>query len=609
MNAKLKNALAASVVLALCALDAQAAVDQCKPIGWATRSGRTATAFEVTGGGNVAADTVRSFSQLQNLVKGTTPKVIYIDGTLGDGWLNRSGSRLVIDGQNKTIVGLKAGTKLNACIRIAGSAKNIILRNIVIEGPGSNADQAWDNIVIEGSSGKYPTNIWVDHCEFWDGQDGNADVVKGADNVTFTWCKFGYKKRSTHNLSNLIGSSDSEPESEGKLNVTYAFNWWVAAAQRKPRCRYGNIHVMNNLITADANISAGTDVLGMAPGYQCRIRSERNHFINEREPIYLGLSGTIGVAEVIDNKYTSCSGNTKGNGSSFTPPYDYTGYMLNVNDVEAAVKANAGATLSSPTVCDANYVPPTPPEPVVEKAYQAEKGTVNGGFLESSNAGFAGTGYVNFDKDGDLVVNVSVEKYGVYQLDIDFTNGSSETRSLDISSSGTLPDGSAVADKVTEAFAKTSAWTEWKTLTTKLTLGPGENEIKFATVGGNDGPNLDQFDLKLLEEIKVPELPKDTAVADTSTKDTSVTVPTGTDSTAVDTSDADHKESVVEVLRMNVPAVQEVLVFDLNGNAVRRIPAARALTASECTRGLPAGRYIVQMRSTGLSKSFVVLNR
>ena len=34
--------------LAVCA---SAAVDQCKPIGWATRSGRTSTAFEVTGGG------------------------------------------------------------------------------------------------------------------------------------------------------------------------------------------------------------------------------------------------------------------------------------------------------------------------------------------------------------------------------------------------------------------------------------------------------------------------------------------------------------------------------------------------------------------------------
>lgn len=559
-----------------------AAADQCKPIGWATRSGRTATAFEVTGGGNVAADTVRSFSQLQNLVKGTTPKVIYIDGVLGDGWLNRSGSRLVIDGQNKTIVGLKAGTKLNACIRIAGSAKNIILRNIVIEGPGSNADQAWDNIVIEGSSGKYPTNIWVDHCEFWDGQDGNADVVKGADNVTFTWCKFGYKKRSTHNLSNLIGSSDDEPESVGKLNVTYAFNWWVAAAQRKPRCRYGNIHVVNNLITADANISAGTDVLGMAPGYQCRIRSERNHFINEREPIYLGLSGTIGVAEVIDNKYTNCSGNTRGNGTSFTPPYDYTGYMLNVNDVEAVVKANAGATLSSPTVCDANYVPPTPPEPVEEKAYQAEAGVIDGGFLESSNTGFAGTGYVNFDVGGSLTVKVSVEKAGLYKMDLDYTNGSKEDRALAITSVG-----KNVADSVTEIFAMTGNWTTWPTKSLNLRLGAGENEIKFATASGKDGPNLDQFDLTL---VKAEEIPVDTVAGD---------------STSDDPTSAIRQNLNLEM----VSKTYNVSVFSMQGQVLRsfrNVNGDEVNRLNRFTEKIAPGVYLIRTSSMGVNQSKII---
>ncbi|MCF0215345.1 MAG: T9SS type A sorting domain-containing protein, partial [Fibrobacteraceae bacterium] len=29
----------------------------------------------------------------------------------------------------------------------------------------------------------------------------------------------------------------------------------------------------------------------------------------------------------------------------------------------------------------------------------------------------------------------------------------------------------------------------------------GKNDILFATVGGNDGPNLDQFDLTLVKEI------------------------------------------------------------------------------------------------------------
>ena len=278
--------------LAVCA---SAAVDQCKPIGWATRSGRTSTEFNVTGGGNATPITVKTFADLQKYAKDSSPRVIYIEGTLGDGWSGRTGDRLNITGSNKTIIGLKPGTVLKAPIHIS-KASNIIVRNIVIQGPGSNAEQAWDNLTIENNGSK---NIWIDHCEFWDGQDGNADVVKGADNVTFTWCIFGYKKKSSHNLSNLIGSSDNEPESEGKLNVTYMFNWWQAANQRKPRCRYGNVHVVNNLLTGDANITNGTDVLGVAAGHMCRVRTERNVFINENNPIYTGVANVTGVNEVI----------------------------------------------------------------------------------------------------------------------------------------------------------------------------------------------------------------------------------------------------------------------------------------------------------------------
>ncbi len=574
----MKNLIAKSAffVSALTALSF-AAVDQCKPIGWATRSGRTSTAFEVTGGGNVAADTVRDFTQLQNLVKDATPKVIYIDGTLGDGWLNRSGNRLTISGSNKTIIGLKAGTKLKACIRISGAAKNIILRNIVVEGPGSNADQAWDNLTIEGSSGKYPSNIWIDHCEFWDGQDGNADVVKGADNVTFTWCKFGYKKRSEHNLSNLIGSNDDEPESVGKLNVTYMFNWWVAANQRKPRCRFGNIHVVNNLITGNANITQGVDVLGMAPGYQCTIRSERNHFIDEREPIYLGLSGTIGVAEPIDNKYTNCTGNTRGNGTSFTPPYDYTGFMLNVNDVEAAVRAGAGATLENPIVCDANYKEPDPPAP--DKEYQAEDGTITEGVLEKSNGGFHGTGYVNFNVGGSVSVPVTVEKAGEYQMDLDFTNGSSEARPLTIS----VGDFSAEQN-----FEKTVSWTTWLTKTFNVELAAGKNDIVFATAAGKDGPNLDQFDLTLVKEFEI------------------------VDTTAKDTSSTDTTEAIVGVvskfpmIRMHAGMVMfegfdglasnlEVQIFDIHGNRVLKSLGSEIVSMKNMAKGL----YIIKVNASG----------
>ena len=339
--------------IALCAFAASMlavssyAQDQCKPIGWATWSGRTGGATAVTGGGNATPITVKTFADLLKYAKDSSPRVIYIDGTLGGGWSGNSGDRLVITAPNKTIIGLRAGTVLKAPIYISGNASNIIVRNIVINGPGSSPDQAWDNINIEGGA----KNIWIDHCEFWDGQDGNADVVKGADNVTFTWCIFGYKKKSTHNLSNLIGSSDNEPVSEGKLNVTYMFNWWKAASQRKPRCRFGYVHVVNNLITGDAAVQAGTGVLGVSAGYNCSVLTENNQFIDEQNPIYTGNASGSAVNQAVGNSFTNCSGNTKGTGTAFTPPYEYKSFLLPASKVEAAVRANAGATLASPTAC------------------------------------------------------------------------------------------------------------------------------------------------------------------------------------------------------------------------------------------------------------------
>jgi len=327
------------------ALDA-VAQDQCKPIGWATRDGRTGGAATVTGGGNATPIVVKTFADLQKYVQDDQPRVLYVSGTLGTGWSGTDGDRLEIKASNKTVIGMAAGTLLKAPIHISNGAKNVIVRNLVIKGPGSNQLQAWDNLNIEGGA----KNVWIDHCEFWDGQDGNADVVKGADNVTFTWCIFGYTIKSDHNLSNLIGSSDNEPVSEGKLDVTYMFNWWKAASQRKPRCRYGYVHAVNNLLTGDASVQTGA-IMGMSAGKDCKIRNENNHFVDENTPVYTGNAAGSSAQEVIGGLFTNCTGNTTGTGTSFTPPYEYKSFMVAATKVKDLVQKYAGATLASPTTC------------------------------------------------------------------------------------------------------------------------------------------------------------------------------------------------------------------------------------------------------------------
>jgi pectate lyase len=314
-----------------------------QPMGWATRSGRSSTEFNVTGGGSASPIVVNTWSDLEMYAGDGEARVIHIDGDLGGGWQDRSGDRLEIK-SNKTIIGLKAKTQIKAAIHIS-DAKNVILRNIVIQGPGSNSDQAWDNLSIEGDS----ANVWIDHCEFWDGQDGNADVVKGADNVTFTYNIFGYKTGGEHNFSNLVASSDDEPESEEKLNITLMFNWFTGVAQRQPRCRYGDIHIVNNLFSQDGQ----TSDYGISAGKDCRVLTEANHFIDIKSPIYTSHKSGSSAHEVIgDNIFENTSGNTEGYGTAFTPPYDYQADLVPSSQVKAIVQAEAGATLVSPASCD-----------------------------------------------------------------------------------------------------------------------------------------------------------------------------------------------------------------------------------------------------------------
>jgi len=64
-----------------------------RPIGWASEAGGT------TGGGNAAPVIVTSASELQNLVKDNTPRVIYVQGNIGGNYTA---------GSNKTIIGLPA---------------------------------------------------------------------------------------------------------------------------------------------------------------------------------------------------------------------------------------------------------------------------------------------------------------------------------------------------------------------------------------------------------------------------------------------------------------------------------------------------------------------
>lgn len=311
----------------------------CESIGWANLNGQSYVG-PVTGGGNSTPIQVTSFSALKSAAESSGSKVIYVMNNMGNGYTGTSGDRLTV-ASNKTIVGYSPGITVRCAWQI--QSENIIIRNLICRGPGnSNSEQNWDTVNISAPAKR----VWFDHCTIMEGEDGNFDVVKGADNVTATWCKFTYVTGSSHNYSNLVGSSNSESESHGKLNITYAYCWWENVSSRCPRTRYGKIHVLNSYYH-----DVGS---GAYAGKMSNIRLEGCVFENTSNPT--GLISTDGEAGVFA---IDCIGGattqTDGMSSAFTPPYNYT--KIPTSQVKSMITdsgSGAGPTLDSPTSCSSS---------------------------------------------------------------------------------------------------------------------------------------------------------------------------------------------------------------------------------------------------------------
>jgi hypothetical protein len=133
--------------------------------------------------------------------------------------------------------------------------------------------------------------------------------------------------------------------------------------------------------------------------------------------------------------------------------------------------------------------------------FQAEDGIIENAINESTNAGFAGTGYINFGTGTSTVkVPVYADAAGEYKLTMTYANGSNAVRSLSVKV------GSREAQEL--EFATTANWTTYVAKEVDIKLPAGASIITFATVGGNDGPNLDQLELTLTKADDITSFKK-----------------------------------------------------------------------------------------------------
>ncbi|MCR5130830.1 MAG: chromophore lyase [Prevotella sp.] len=334
------------------------AIDYNTPIGWASVDGTT------IGGNDENPVVVSTLSELTTALKTARNNTkqddqqkmtIYIKGEI-----ETSGYISLQDTKNLTIYGLPGSTFINnnrndkslTGILLMKRCENIILRNLTFRSAGAYDIDGNDNLTLQSSN-----HIWVDHCDFQDGVDGNFDCNNQATNVTVSWCRFRYLiapksggsgGSNDHRFSNLWGGSDTAAD-DGYLNTTFVCCWWdEGCRERMPRVRFGRVHMLNCLYSSSVTSYA------IGVGYKSRICVDNSVFsftVNSSHKVwkYASTSGQN------DHSYQfrNCQGiaDTKHNAVEdyFNPDDIYSYDIMPSDEVEETLtdeENGAGATLN-----------------------------------------------------------------------------------------------------------------------------------------------------------------------------------------------------------------------------------------------------------------------
>lgn len=288
--------------------------------------------FNLTGGEGGQVVTVTTAAELKAYADSNAKYIIYVSGTL-----YVSGMETHVR-SHKTIIGLGTNATLVGGGLYMYNSSNIIVRNLTIR------NSTEDGIGITSGA----NHIWIDHCTIVDCRDGLIDIVKGADYVTVSWCRFYYTDpANTHRFACLVGASDGDAGRDmGRLRVTFHHNWWgTLCIERMPSVRFGRAHLFNNYFNAPGNNYCVRSRLYA----ECRL--ENNWFENVQNPweVYL-TTGTPGKVYASGNRFVNVTWYQNvadgrivppGTDEVFTPPYSYT--VDPVDNVPAIVIEHAGA--------------------------------------------------------------------------------------------------------------------------------------------------------------------------------------------------------------------------------------------------------------------------
>jgi len=315
---------------------------------------------------------------------------------------------------NTTLLGVASGAGLvNGSLLITG-VEQVIVRNLAIRNP-CDVGPEWDprdgprgnwNSEFDGITVRDARHVWIDHNSFTDApdtddrmpiengkrkgcHDGALDISQGADLVAVTYNHF-----AQHEKTMLIGAGDRHTSDQDRLRVTLKGNLFEHVAERAPRVRYGQVHLLNNLYVGDRRRAVYGHGYSIGVGHAARIVSSANAFevagATECRQLVRDPGASPGV---FTDSGSLLNGQPLGDcpfgtGANFRVPYAYT--ALPAAQVAQHVRANAGprAAMSAVPrgVAEARFIP-AEGAPFVLRARRQANGDWQGASLQLADGG------------------------------------------------------------------------------------------------------------------------------------------------------------------------------------------------------------------------------
>jgi len=292
---------------------------------------------------------------------------------------------------------------------------------------------------------------------------GNNPGIGRITNVTF---------------DNITGTGKSSPQFSPTI-------WGESGNNRISNVRFNNV----NITVPGDNDGVGTGVpsnqptnynpnsIGTRPAYGWYIRNA-NDITFTNSSVRYG-SGDARPAVIVNNSRNirfdnfTAQRSTGGNDMLFQTVTDYC-VADSENTAGGALRVSAtGSSVS----CGTTEPPPN--------RFEAESATVVNGTVESTHAGFSGSGFVNYANQvgGYVEWTVNAATAGPATLTFRYANGVATNRPLDLTVNG-APAGAV-------NFPATGAWTSWADATATVNLVAGSNTIRATATTADGGPNLD----------------------------------------------------------------------------------------------------------------------